>query len=238
MVGQGIETSVHAYSRGSQTGQGVIKGYDQTSQPGFNPAGFDRAVRDRLYSNYIMLLATYGDIIPRQHFLRRHLKTEQYKLVQTKIDIAKPASVLDYAVGALPERAQQQIERIVPILEEEFVKAANPDKTIAEGATPLDLRNPNNLVVSEDGAAYYVDTGLMNQQDYTGEDYFRWKQRLAPLAILKLIARRPATEVLVNPLFVPLIKRLASHHGFNRAQAEMDPTYLYKALKSFYDKRG
>ncbi|MBI4406941.1 MAG: hypothetical protein HY565_00380, partial [Candidatus Kerfeldbacteria bacterium] len=217
-LGQGIETTAYRYSRGQRESTGVLKGYDQTSGPGFSKAGFDRTVRDRLAANHAALKQTYGDIVARQRFLTRQgLKTERYKLVQEYIAKAQPAAVLDYTADTLPPEALRQLQRITPIYAAELEKAL-----AGEPAVILDSRNRNNLVVGTDGKLYCLDTGLMNQIQPDTPDSIIWKHRLTPLALMELLSGESIDHILDKPLLAPLLQYLEEEKQFDRQRASTD----------------
>lgn len=229
-LGQGIETTAYRANRGSRDSAVVLKGYDQTAGPGFAKAGFDRAVRDRLLANHTALQQVYGDVVARQRFLtRRNLKTERYKLVQEYIDKAKPASVLDYPPAAVPPEALNQLRRVTALLVSELTKAL-----AQQDAVLLDTRNRNNLVVSTDGTLYYLDTGLMNKIAPGTDDYFVWKHRLAPLALMQLVAGESVDAILAQPLLAPLFTYLETEREFDRQRASADAAYMRQQLEQFY----
>lgn len=229
-IGQGIETTAYRANRGSRDSAVVLKGYDQTAGPGFAKAGFDRVIRDRLAANHAALLNTYGNVVLNQRFLqRRGLKTERFKLVQEFVDKAQPASALDYTTAQLPPEALRQLQRITPIYAAELTKAL-----AGENAVILDSRNRNNLVVSKDGKLHCLDTGLMNTIQPDTPDYFVWKHRLAPLALMQLVAGESVDAILVQPLLAPLFIYLETEREFDRQRAGTDATYLHQQLEQFY----
>ncbi|MBI2415573.1 MAG: hypothetical protein HYV33_02845 [Candidatus Kerfeldbacteria bacterium] len=234
-LGQGIETTAFHYTQKLNEGSTVIKGYDQLKgwEKGITQQGFNRDIRDRLERNYFALRSTYGDIIPRQHFLRRRLKNKElYKLIQRHIPLADPAGVFQYTPEQLGDATKQQLSHVAIILQDNIAKQFLDDQL--QQPVLLDVRSDSNLVLGQDGKIYYLDSGFLNSRNFADESYFYWKYQLAPLAMMKYIAGESADQIVEEPIFNPLVSWLEKKYGLDRTQLAAQPKRLYAAARQFY----
>lgn len=191
-IGKGQETDVWSSRRGDRQSGIVTKEY----------SGIDDERRIELEQQYQRLRSVYGDLIPRQRFIKKD-QGRSLVLAQERVQPAKPQNVLDYTKGALPPRAQQQLEQLIRILRAQW-KIFVQNKYAVDDYTLLDFAKKDNLLVTEDGEIRFVDTGTA--QEYSRlSDAAAVRMIQAPIALMEMIAGKSGEDIMSDPEYSGLV---------------------------------
>lgn len=187
-IGEGQEANVYASERNGRASDLVVKEYKR---------GIDETTSKLMESRYDSLRSLYGEIIPPQRFVNKKNEPGLYVLLQERVEPAERPNVMDYEAGELSSKTQQQLEKLVRTLTEQY-RIYKQNKNIREAYTLLDFAKKDNFLVTKDGDIKYVDTGTL--QEYSRLDNeAAGKMIEGPIALLKLVLGKSGEEIMSDP---------------------------------------
>ena len=223
-IGKGQETEVFSSQRGGKESTVVIKEYD----------GINGQMKQVMEQQYVRLQSVYGDIIPRQRFMKKPGALDTVVLVQQKIQPAQQPNLLDCESNTLPTKTQEQLERLIHTLKAQY-RIFLQDKNAVQNYTLLDFAKKANLLLTTDGDIKYPDTGILQTYARLSEVNARRMIQI-PIATMELIAGRSAQDIQLDPEYSELLRDYKRGGMFHK---DLDgKTAFERWLRGVYDLKG